>query len=92
MCTRSLKVNEFLKEEDLSEAAVKHVRRAKLTHNAISLFCYYSEIEQEHQLCTDCLCECHNPASIEELFKDHPALGTLIVSGTKATTYRLNLK
>ena len=33
-----------------------------------------------------------NLSSTEELFKDHPALGTLIVSGTKATTYRLNLK
>jgi len=85
-------MTKFLQEEDLSEAGVKHVRRAKLTHNAISLFCYYSEIEQEHQLCTDCLCECHNPASIEELFKDHPAFGTLIVPGDEPDTYRLNLK
>ena len=33
-----------------------------------------------------------NLSSVEELFKDHPAFGTLIVPGDEPDTYRLNLK
>ena len=74
-----------------SEAAVNHMQRCQLQGNGVSLFCHYGEEEQDHKWCLECLCLCHTTQSIEELFKGHPALGTLIVPGDEPDTYRLNL-